>query len=425
MKAILNRHMYWIFGICILFMASACENDDVNGQRSGPLVMLIDGAELDNTEYERWILEPVRKKYPDLAIELLRNSEGLKGLEYLIIKGQFPDLIMTGQYGILNHVQLQSAYELSSLIAEHQLDIGRYDETAMELIRTFGDGQSLYALPFSLDYGALFYNRELFEHLNVPYPEDGMTWEEVIERSQSFYLMNDERVYGLTAPGLDGMGSQMSLRYVNPETGWSDFHNDGWIRVVQLYNVMQGVLGNPGANASGFVEKRNVAMMAGYTRRIHELQQAYDKELTMDWDLVQYPSYPELPDTAIGLNGRFMVVSAISDRKEDAYRVIEAITDRDLQLALARSGIPSALGDPEMKTSFGVDLDILLDKNVSSLFKSVPAKPFVVTDYDMIALEELIEASKEMMTSDEDVNTIFRKAVDRTDRKIDTKNTGF
>lgn len=76
---------------------------------------------------------------------------------------------------------------------------------------TDGEGR-LYALPYARNAHALFYNRGLFEELNIPLPRDGMTWPEVIELAGMF---EDTPFDGLEVSGYTHMASQLWIRFFN------------------------------------------------------------------------------------------------------------------------------------------------------------------------------------------------------------------
>lgn len=410
--------------VCILFMIAACEKSN-RGDNIVKLVMLVDGVELSDTQFATWILEPVARKYPHITIELQKNADGLAGLEYLILKGQFPDMMITEHSRMADHRNMQSALDLTPWIASHNIDLEKFDPTAIELMKMYGEDKKIYGLPFSLDFSALFYNADIFDKARTAFPVDGMNWEEIIELSKRFYQIESERVYGLATPDIDVLGTQLSLHYANPKTGRADFHTDGWIKILLLNKKIQEISGNLQANASGFVERSNTAMLASYSRRIADLEFAHKKGLTMNWDMVQFPSHPEMPNTGLGVSGRFLVISPLSKHKEEAVQVISAVTDQENQLAMSKSGILSALNDPAMKENFGADNEFLHGKNISGVFRSSPAKPFIATENDAIIVAQLAETSKEIIAGKQDINTIFRMAMEKADQKIAAKNGGF
>jgi ABC-type glycerol-3-phosphate transport system substrate-binding protein len=74
---------------------------------------------------------------------------------------------------------------------------------------------ALYALPLGHIPEGLFYNKAVFDEMGVPYPQDGMTWDEVVELAKVF-KKDKSSPFGIMT--IDSMASQLSLRLYDPET---------------------------------------------------------------------------------------------------------------------------------------------------------------------------------------------------------------
>lgn len=93
----------------------------------------------------------------------------------------------------------------SAMIDRHQLEpLDRYiEESGMDISGFAGlldnirmDGK-LYGLPFRNDYYVLFYNKDIFDRLGVPYPNNDMTWDEYEQLAAQLTVgEGDEKIYG-------------------------------------------------------------------------------------------------------------------------------------------------------------------------------------------------------------------------------------
>lgn len=418
--------MRWLLGLFMLFsvfILIACERNDgdqtVEGEEAIKLVMLQEHTEISADNFKKWIIEPVSKKYPYIAMDLRTNIVGPRELEYLITKGEFPDIALTSLAGIMDHRVFQTALDLMPLIHKLGFDLAPFDQTALEAIRNGDQMDHLYALPLTLDFGALYYNIDRFDQRKADYPTDGMTWDDAIELSRKFGL------YSMYPPQIADLGGQLSLRYVDPVTGRADIHNDRWLRVLLLNKAIHEIRFNAGATPGGFVERRDTAMMVNTSRRLADLEIAHERGLTMNWDLVQYPSYPDQMNIGPRVAGQFLIISTLSAYQEEALQVISVITSAENQLAMAKSGIPSARREPEMQDHFAVDNSFLRGKNYSGMFKSGPAQPYVYTVHDPDVLASLVEASQELAKEQLDINTVFRIAQEKANQWIEARNMGF
>lgn len=90
------------------------------------------------------------------------------------------------------------------------IDLNRFVPTL--LARNYGQNGELYALPFQRHLTALFYNKATFDAFGIPYPTDGMAWDEVIQLASRF----TDSPNGVKYNGLDllnGGGLFMLIRY--------------------------------------------------------------------------------------------------------------------------------------------------------------------------------------------------------------------
>lgn len=419
------RTQSWLIGLllasaCVVMMScSGAVRETGEADDAVRLVVLQDRADFNEEQFERWIAEPVRRKHPHLSMDFRVNIGGSQELQYLISKGQFPDIVLTSLSGILEHRSLQTAQNLVPLISHHRFALEPFYQTALAAIRNGSGEDELYALPLSIDFHALFYNQDLFNERQREAPVDGMTWEEVIALSKSFGR------HGLASPGIPVLASQYALPYTSERTGRADIHTDEWIRVLQVNHAIKTIEHNKKASNALFVEWRNTGMMASSSRRLADLENAHERGLAMNWDLVQYPSYPERMDVGPGVSGHFMLISTFSKHQEEAFRVLSVVTGVENQLEMARSGIPSAWDDSRMSENFAQDHALWPGKHYEGAFKSRPAEPYRMTLYDPSVIPALLEASQRLADGVEDVNTIFRIAQEMADQQIEERKKGF
>ncbi|MBD2864005.1 ABC transporter substrate-binding protein [Paenibacillus oceani] len=192
------------------------------------LVMLQDGATITDDEFKNLIAAPIHAKYPNITVKMRRNTAGDKGIQDLIAGGDFPDFIFTTYPRITLHRDLGTPHDLTELVKAHNMDLGKFDPAAMETSRVYGGKDKLYAIPFSLNFFALFYNKDLFDMFGVTYPTDGMTWDDVYEVARKFSRVVDGVQYrGVHLPGLLDMSTQLTLPYVSQTTGKANVETDG------------------------------------------------------------------------------------------------------------------------------------------------------------------------------------------------------
>lgn len=102
------------------------------------------------------------------------------------------------------------------------------------------DGGPLYAIGPAFHADAMYFNKDIFDRLDIPYPTDGMTWEQTIALADR--VMQDKRrekdEIGLHIPWLRGpfdllrqIAGTEGLKYADAKTGTVTFDTPGWERL--------------------------------------------------------------------------------------------------------------------------------------------------------------------------------------------------
>ena len=74
------------------------------------------------------------------------------------------------------------------------------DDFYPEALELFTDEGKVWAIPAGLDTLVMYYNQDLFDQYNVPYPEIGWTWDDFLQTSLSLRDPN-AGVFGYAATG--------------------------------------------------------------------------------------------------------------------------------------------------------------------------------------------------------------------------------
>jgi len=387
------------------------------------LVMLQDGATITDDEFKNLIAAPIHAKYPNITVEMRRNTAGDKGIQDLIAGGDFPDFIFTTYPRITLHRDLGTSHDLTELVKAHNMDLGKFDPAAMETSRVYGGKNKLYAVPFSLNFFALFYNKDLFDTFGVPYPTDGMTWDDVYEVARKFSRVVDGVQYrGVHLPGLLDMSTQLTLPYVNQMTGKANVETDGWKRLFAMVKKFNDIPGSKGGTVNHFLKDQTVAMSPGYDVRITSLEALNNTPQQFNWDLVQFPSYPDLPNVAGASSGHFLMLSALSKHKEEAFQAIDLLTGAETQKLITNNGRFTSLNDQALKEMYGNNIKSLQGKNTKGVFKSKFAPPYAPSKNDPLVQPHLNTAMTKVINDETDINSALRDAGEAANRDIAAKS---
>ncbi|CAG7656845.1 ABC transporter substrate-binding protein [Paenibacillus allorhizosphaerae] len=380
-------------------------------------------AEISDEDFQLLFVEPVKKKYPYIDLKLVRTDKGVT-LDNLVLAGDVPDLLTPPNADLLSLAQKDILYDIAPLIKKANIDLNRFNPVTIEAVKS--EKGEIWGLPYAMQFNALYYNKDIFNKFGVPFPKDGMSWDDAIELAKK--LTRNEG--GVQYRGLDPVSSYIlsfpySLTYVDGKTNWASFNNDQWKKVLELTQRILTIPGNeqpsaePGAATQGnlFIKEKNVAMLAS----TNLMAQIGNASTGIDWDIAQYPSYKEKPNISGKLDSHNLAVSKTSKYKEEAMKVLEVVTSDEVQLLSARrTARMSPLKNQEMQKQFGAEIPYLKGKNVQALFKSTVSPAPVYSIYEINAKKVGQAKVKELLSGNIDLNTALRQADEEINKMLDS-----
>ena len=386
-------------------------------------IRLFPNQQVTDEDFNKLIAEPVKKKYPHITVEMIKKDSA-KWLPDYVASGEVMDLVTIWNGTLPSYADLSLYEDITPLAKKLNFDLSRFDQGALDTIRETSDKKELIALPYNVQFNALYYNKDVFDKFGVPYPKDGMTWDDAIELGKK--LSREDG--GVTFRGLDPesvtrMLFPMSLNVVDAKTQKSNVNTDPYKRVFDVTNRIYAIPNNKPKtltqNASDvFIKEKNVAMIGTVN--------IFDKLRTdpgFKWDVAQYPSYSERPNVYGMFDMHTILITKTSKNKDDAMRVLEVLFSDEVQLISTKeTGRVSALKDPKFNQAFGTAMPHLNGKQLSSIFKSKPAQspPFSVHYTKGIA--HLRNSFAEVVDGKKDINTALREADEKINQMIATES---
>jgi multiple sugar transport system substrate-binding protein len=368
----------------------------------------------------------VKKKHPNITLEL---SSGPRGdLEKQVAAGTVPDIIFTANNIYPAVKQLGIPLDLGELIKKHNLQLDQFLPEAIETVRSMEDGKSMNAIPLSMNAGALFYNKDLFDKFGIPYPTNGMTWDQALEIARRMTRMEDSVQYiGMDAGMPDAIAGPFGVSLVDPKTMKASFNTPQYKRVFELMKQvydLPGYLGPKGNTLrypqAVFIGDKNVGMLSEWVSEIlQQLIEAETKGIAPHWDVVTVPNFPENAGMGRDNHTQALIISSQSKYKDQAMQVIQAVTSREAQIYLTRNARIAVLRDSEIVKQFGKDVPQLQDKHVDNILKFKLSPPYVYTLYDNDVLKILRDMRSDIAVKHKDINTALREAEDAANKKLD------
>lgn len=299
----------------LLISASACSAGG-ESQTETPMNGTLKILYYDENSFNHQLGDLLYSKFPDMEFEIIdRNqiweeNKEIDPEESLIkvIEEKQPDIIMTysGDYRVLAEKGL--LLDLETYITKDQFDIENMLPGVIELLKEQGQGK-LYGLAPQFNSQALFYNKDLFDQHQVPYPQDSMSWEEVLQLAARFPTDGEskDRIYGYASMwnsasnlALYTIGSTESLSYVDYQTQKMTLDSPEWRRVIDMVieGYTQGYIApefKPAENNRYGPEEIQMRDLFGSGRAAMTIENLYFfdrmswEKIDVNWDLVTQP----------------------------------------------------------------------------------------------------------------------------------------
>ncbi|MFC6228842.1 ABC transporter substrate-binding protein [Paenibacillus allorhizosphaerae] len=425
----------WLAVLCsaLMVVSAACSSSgtksgDAPGDKSDAFVIkdpvtlrvLIEIPGMTDDEWNKYFTDPVQKKYPQISFEILRPTQG-QTLNDLVAAGNIPDLIYGGPPQ-RERVDMQIPLDLREQLKKHDIDISKINPNIMDSIKQLGDNGELYGLPFTQNAFALWYNKGIFDKFGVPYPTDGMTWDQAAELAKKVSRLEGGVNYlGLyvTHGGVTTFASPLSIEMVDKKTQQAlvpDIWKTIFERAMKIYDIPNNkpkVVGLDTINA--FIKDQNIAMAAYYSIGMFSfLPQAKG----LDWDVVQLPSHPEAPNKYLQADYHQFLVSRTSKHIDAAMEVLKIALSDEVQTIATRSGKLTVLKNAQILDQFAADQEFAKGKNIKGIFKSEPSTLIPQSKYNGPVDAAIRKAFVSVFEGKTDINTALRTAKEEADKNI-------
>jgi multiple sugar transport system substrate-binding protein len=437
-----------VFFLIVILLTAGCANNGEYGhpaagdkqdqpkqQAKEPVTLRVfPQTTMTDAQFEAFFAGPVKKKYPYITMQLLAKSKDSTP-ELLMAAGDFPDIVLAGYQYAGTLKQLGALQNLNDYVKKYNVDVNRYEQEPIRTIERIAGGGALPGLPYALNFAVNYYNKDIFDKFGVPYPKDGMTWEQTVELSRQLTRQDGGVSYRGLVPGLnpERVSSAIGVPFIDPKTNKATLNTEGWRQVFNLfatiYNIAGYAEGTNGKEAfskarDGFMKDKTLAMFTEWSDIMDAIGLMVGKGETFNWDMVTLPNFKEHLGQGRNSGAQTLFVSSTSKHKEEAFLAISHIVDDEVQEIVNRSGKLTAFKKSDkMKASFGTNLAYLKGKNINAIFGVSVAELPPATDYDP-QVRSVLNSTDLMQTIVErrkDVNTALREAEEQANKLIEER----
>lgn len=359
----------------------------------------------------------IKEKY-----NIILNPYMNETIENLIASGVKLDLIAYSAGGLFKALDLQLTSDLTDLIKKNNFDMNRLAPGVLESVRLYSDKNEIPVMPYELNNNVVIYNKSIFEKFGVPYPQDGMTWEQMYDVIKKVSRVEGGVQYrGYSHSGLNLIyKNQLGLPFVDPTTNKAKISTDEWKHWLGVMTGYYGIPNNDLVNAKEddlFFKEQTLAMRGGPSP-LDLLPAAIEKGLS--WDAISNPRFAGHENEGSQMNAPFLAIPPNSPHREEAFKVIMYFLSDEMQAENARSGRVPVLKTDSVVKEFGTKLPFLQGSNYAkAVFADTIGKPIRVTKYDGSVRSALSSAIVNVATGKADVNTALRDAEETANKAIE------
>jgi multiple sugar transport system substrate-binding protein len=386
--------------------------------------------EFSDEYWNKVLVEPLKKKYPQITLEIVRpGKNGTQKLEEMIAAGETPDIVISDIGTAPGIAQLGYNYDMSGMIKKYQLDLSPYDQATLDYVKTFSKDGGIITLPYSTNFIGLFYNKDIFDKFGVPYPKDGITFDEVLDLAKRLTRTDGGTQYiGFDHNSIHFLAGGITRDYFDPKTGKANLSTKEWRMAYELLSQLIAIPGNRFPQDKNKITrwhnedfyKTQIVAMAGVPNLISAgLQTVPD----MRWDMTSYPVFKGYPKTAQAAGGRGMFINPGSKVLDAAFKVVQTALSPESQTVISRNGEQPFLLTKETIDAFCADLPYTKGKNVKAAFYNRQNYPKHPTEYDGLALGIAYTHSLDLYTG-KDINTVIRETEEDIDKQVEQLKSG-
>lgn len=371
----------------------------------------------------------IQEKMPNVTVKFIPKDKNVSFPEMVASGSLKIDIFIDsiGQIGLKGSLLDVGLHEdMTELVKKHSVDLNRFDPGTIEAINVMG---GLYGLPIRDSTMVIIYNKDIFDRFGVPYPQDGMTWDELSELSKKLTRSDGGVHYVGYSTSINHYlrMNPLSLVNVDPQTNRASLNNEDWKKLLQqsMLNPMQSdVYKQVAAELQSkwykipyfdeFSKTQNTAMFSF-------MYGEYEWLKGMNYDVVSLPSFRDNPKVGSQSYPTYMFITSTSQHKDAAMEVVKLFISDDYQTRLSKSGGITTLNNDAIKQVFGEET-AMKDKNIkNAVFFNRPAPAVAKTRYDTFVEEAIRKQYTPLLTGETDLNTALRTAEEEVNQKIEAE----
>ncbi|MDF2723921.1 MAG: extracellular solute-binding protein family 1 [Paenibacillus sp.] len=368
----------------------------------------------------------LRKKFPHYTIKYIQATTGTT-LPDMLASGQKFDIFFA-TIGNYERYVIEGGmeFDMRELIKKHQVDLNRLDPSYVDYMNRVSNGK-ITGFPIQNNVMVLYYNKTIFQRYGVPFPRNGMTWDEAIDLSKRLTRSEGgKQIVGLAVNAANTVNqNQFSLPSVDPSTllptinsnaQWKTIYDTLFARPTQDDGARsEAIRLKKIPDHTQFAKDQTLAMY-GYSSGLISVWAEDLKKL--DWDIVALPTFKEKPGIGAQPYPIEFGITSFSPSKDAAMQALKFLLSDEYQEESSRQGLMPVLTKSEIQKAFGKESPFS-DKNFTALFHNKMAPIASKTPpYGAVVDKQYTNAALSLAQGTADINTLFRETEESALKEI-------
>lgn len=281
------------------------------------------------------ILENFETENPDIKIDFMHIPQNyFQKIHLLFASNTAPDVIFINNL----YLPVYANAGLLEDLTESRAADGNFYPKALQALSYNG---KLYAIPRDVSNLVVYYNKDLFDKKNIPYPNKNTTLDEFLKLAVK---LTDKDIFGISFEE----EPLFYLPYLMSEGGGilsDDLKTDilntpESMRAIDFYaNLRKKYHVSPTRSESASATMAQMFLQEKLAMHISGrwLVPKYRESAEFDWDITQFPKGTK--GSIVPLDASGWAISAKSDKKEEAMRLIKYLSSKESLEKFSESGL--------------------------------------------------------------------------------------
>ena len=317
----LIKALTFIF-VCMLFLCGCTAKD------TRTTIQFASWGSKSETDILKPILADFEKNNPDIKVDFMHIPQNyFQKIHLLFASNTAPDVLF------INNLYLP-VYANAGVLEE--LNINNQSDFYPQATEAMTWNGKIYAIPRDISNLVIFYNKNLFDKKNVPYPNQNWTFEDFL---QTAIKLTDKNTFGISfeenpyyyIPYLLSCGGDILPDKIN--TTESQYALNFYSDLRNKYHVAPKKYEIASATMAQMFTQQRIAMYLSGRWMVPKLRE----ECKFDWDIVQFPKGTK--GSIVQADSSGWAISKSSKHKDEAYKLIKYLSSKQSSDKFVSSGL--------------------------------------------------------------------------------------